>query len=246
MGDYSGKTVVVRGCGKQASMAHAVAAGFASQGARLTVVGAHADVDDVARHLAHETGAEVMPLRLAREDTPAIRVAVRDVIDRFGRIDALVNCALVARADLLDSVRDEDLERTFLTCVVESFAWMRECHPHLAQSHGSIINFGSRLAMQGEPGFGMLAAAVEGLAGLSRVAAREWQDDDINVNIVCARARTAQFERWAREFPDAAQEAASRLGQGTLSDSYDSLVETCLFLAGEAGHHVTGQVLEVA
>ena len=86
---------------------------------------------------------------------------------------------------------------------------MRECRPHLAAVHGSIINLGSRMAMQGQPGLGMLAAAVEALAGLSRVAAREWLEDGITVNVVCARAATAQFERWAREFPDAQDEALS-------------------------------------
>ncbi len=246
MSAFSDRTVIVRGCGAQASMAHAVAAGFAAQGANIVAVGPHVSVNDYARSLAVEADAGVMALRLAHEDTPAVRKAVQDIVDRFGRIDVLVNCSLVARAELLASTRDDDLERTFATCAIESFAWMRECRPHLAIAHGSVINFGSRLAMQGQPGFGMLAAAVEGLAGISRVAAREWADDDINVNIVCAQASTAQFEHWVREFPDAQDEALSSLGRDALSASYDGLVDTCLFLAGETGHHVSGQVLEVS
>ncbi len=246
MGTFSGKTVIVRGCDAQASMAHAIAVGFAAQGANIVAVGPHASVNDFARSLADETGAEVMALRVAHEDTPAVRKATQDIVDRFGRIDVLVNCSLVARAELLSATRDEDLERAFSNCTIEAFAWMRECRPHLAAVHGSIINLGSRMAMQGQPGLGMLAAAVEALAGLSRVAAREWLDDGITVNVVFARAATTQFERWAREFPDAQDEALSSLGCDTLSTSYDSLVDTCLFLADEAGHHVTGQVLEAS
>lgn len=246
MGSFSDRTVIVRGCGKYGDMAYAVASAFAAEGANIVAVGAHADVRDIAHRLASEAGAEVMPMRLACEDTVAVREAAQAIMERFGRIDVLVNCALVARAEPLDATRDEDLERAFSICAIESFAWMRQCHPHLVQTHGSIINFGSRLAMQGQPGLGMLAAAVEGLAGLSRVAAREWLDDDINVNVVCARARTAQFEQWAHEFPDALDEACAQLGRAELSNSYDGLIETCLFLAGEAGHHVTGQVLEVS
>lgn len=246
MSAFSDKTVIVRGCGAQASMAHAVAAGFAEQGAKVVAVGAHASVNEFARSLAAESGAEVMALRLAHEDTLAVRKAIQDIVDRFGRIDVLVNCSLVARAELLDATRDEDLERAFSNCTVEAFSWMRECRSLLAQVHGSIINFGSRMAMQGQPGFGMLAAAVEALAGISRVAAREWADDGINVNVVCARAATAQFEHWAHEFPNAQDEALSHLGCDVLSTSYDSLVDTCLFLVDEAGHHVTGQVLEAS
>lgn len=246
MGAFSDRTVIVRGCGAQASMAHAVAAGFAAQGANIVAVGPHASVNDYAWSLAVEADAGVMALRLAHEDTPAVRKAVQDIVDRFGRIDVLVNCSLVARAELLASTRDDDLERTFATCTIESFAWMRECRPHLAIVHGSIINFGSRLAMQGQPGFGMLAAAVEGLAGISRVAAREWADDDINVNIVCARAKTDSFEHWAHEFPEARERAQALLEPDGLSGAFDGLVDTCLFLAGETGHHVSGQVLEVS
>ncbi len=147
MSAFSDRTVIVRGCGAQASMAHAVAAGFAAQGANLVAVGPHASVNDYARSLAVEADAGVMALRLAHEDTPAVRKAVQDIVDRFGRIDVLVNCSLVARAELLASTRDDDLERTFATCAIESFAWMRECRPHLAIAHGSVINFGSRLAI---------------------------------------------------------------------------------------------------
>lgn len=246
MDTHVDRTVVVRGCGRQADMAHAVASAFARQGSHVVAVGAHADVRDVAVRLERECGAEVMAMHVAREDTSHVRDAVERIVERFGRIDVLVNCALVARAELVDSIRDEDLERCFATCVVEPFAWMRECHAHLAQTHGTVINFGSRLAMQGQPGFGMLAAAVEGLAGVSRVAAREWEQDGINVNVVCARARTARFEHWADEFPAARDEAVALLDDDGLSHSFDGLVETCLFLADETGHHVTGQVLEVS
>ena len=131
MSAFSDRTVIVRGCGAQASMAHAVAAGFAAQGANIVAVGPHASVNDYARSLAVEADAGVMALRLAHEDTPAVRKAVQDIVDRFGRIDVLVNCSLVARAELLASTRDDDLERTFATCTIESFAWMRECRARI-------------------------------------------------------------------------------------------------------------------
>lgn len=60
MGTFSGKTVIVRGCDAQASMAHAIAVGFAAQGANIVAVGPHASVNDFARSLTDETGAEVM------------------------------------------------------------------------------------------------------------------------------------------------------------------------------------------
>ena len=91
MSAFSDRTVIVRGCGAQASMAHAVAAGFAAQGANIVAVGPHASVNDYARSLAVEADAGVMALRLAHEDTPAVRKAVQDIVDRFGRIDVLVN-----------------------------------------------------------------------------------------------------------------------------------------------------------
>ena len=182
-----------------------------------------------------------MALRLAHEDTPAVRKAVQDIVDRFGRIDVLVNCSLVARAELLASTRDDDLERTFATCAIESFAWMRECRPHLVSRTDPSSTSVRVWRCKGATWLRDACRRGRGLAGISRVAAREWADDDINVNIVCAQASTAQFEHWVREFPDAQDEALSSLGRDALSASYGGLVDACLFLAGETGHHVAGR-----
>ncbi len=150
----------MRGCGAQASMAHAVAAGFAAQGANIVAVGPHASVNDYARSLAVEAdagGHGVAPCARGHAGRAQGRAGYRGSLRAHRRARELL-----ARRKLLASTRDDDLERTFATCAIESFAWMRECRPHLAIAHGSVINFGSSGDAR-QPGFGMLAAAVEDL-----------------------------------------------------------------------------------
>ena len=51
---------------------------------------------------------------------------------------------------------------------------MKHCYPHLKETKGSVINFASGAGLFGKPGQSSYAAAKEGIRGLSRVAATEW------------------------------------------------------------------------
>lgn len=84
MSAFSDRTVIVRGCGAQASMAHAVAAALRRKAPISWLSVRTRGVNDYARSLAVEADAGVMALRLAHEDTPAVRKAVQDIVDRFG------------------------------------------------------------------------------------------------------------------------------------------------------------------
>src|SRR5699024_3639002 len=73
---------------------------------------------------------------------------------------------------------------SFSTGFTATRNFMIAAYPHLAESGGSIVNFGSGAAIIGQPTQAAYAAAKEAIRGLSRVVANEWAKDDIRENMV--------------------------------------------------------------
>lgn len=237
MGELTGKTVVVRGIGDATSPGVVIARAFAQAGADLALVGASSSKLREASKLVEESGVACMRVQVRHDDVEGVAAAVERIAERFGRIDALVNAALVARPQLLAETDPQDLAKTFRLCAEVPFAWMRACLPHLARQHGAIISLGSRFAQEAACGYGALAAATQGFQALNAIAAREWEELGVTANVVQAGARNARLDAWEGELAAGAD--------ADLPDSYEELARLCLRLASEEGRRETGRTLSV-
>lgn len=244
-GSFEGKTVIVRGIGADDSAGHAIARAFARRQANLVLVASSKSRLKAAKSLEEEFGVEVACVHCSHEDADSIEDVINDILERFGRLDVLVNAALVGTPQLLRDVKPQGLERVLFACTVVPFAWMRACMPHLSASHGTIISLGSRFAETGLEGLGALATATQGFAALCAVAAREWEALGINVNIVQAAVRNVRFEKCEVEFAGELDERDVAMCLDDLRNTHDELCQTCLFLASAVGHRVTGQVIRI-
>lgn len=229
MKGLANRVVLVRGGGKDRSMGYGIARAFAAAGSDLVLVGASRRKLSEARELASQHGVEVLSFQDAFEDEGFAQRVVRETVDRFGRLDVLVNAALVAKPAFIDELDAADLRECLDLNLVAPFSWMRACQPHLARSAGLVINLGSESASAGMPACGALAAASTGLSALARVAAREWEPEGVRVEHLTACASTAQADAWAREFPEASEEA---MRDATLV-TIDEVGERCVALARE-------------
>lgn len=242
---FKGKTVIVRGASAASSAGHAIARAFAQHGANLVLTCGSRSKLRAAIALGEEFGVEAMGVHCPLADVEAVRPAIDGAMERFGRIDVLVNAAMLANPRLLKDLSAQDLERTLKVCEVIPFAWMRACLPHLSASRGSIISLGSRFAEEGLECLGALAAATQGFAALNAIAAKEWQELGITTNIVQAAACNASFRACEEEFADRLSPKAEALVADALDDTYDELAQLCLYLASEEGHDISGRVLRV-
>ena len=127
---------------------------------------------------------------------PTTQAVVQNVIDqaieKFGRIDVLVNNAQASASGvtLADHTTDQ-FDLAIYSGLYATFYYMQACYPYLKETKGSVINFASGAGLFGNFGQCAYAAAKEGIRGLTRVAATEWGTDGINVNVVCPLAWTA-------------------------------------------------------
>jgi 3-oxoacyl-[acyl-carrier protein] reductase len=242
---FTGKVAIVTGAGRGMGKAHAIR--FASEGARVAVV-----------DKSHETAVEVA----SRIGPPAIAIQVdvtaatetermADVVtDTFGRIDILVNNAggAVSRRSVLLEETEQNWQ--FLMDLNLKSQWLcaKAVVPAMKRvGAGKIVNITSVAGVSGTPGRAAYSSAKAGVIGLTRVMAREWGPDNINVNAVgpglirIVEGKTSSTEE------EMALMSASILAEQHIKRiaSPEDVSGLVLFLASEDADLITGQVVMV-
>jgi 2-deoxy-D-gluconate 3-dehydrogenase len=227
------------------------------QGIALALAEAGADVAAIGRTPASETAARIAALgrrcELVEADLSSIApvgAAVDAVVERFGRLDIVINNAgIIRRADALDfteadwdAVIDTDLKAPFF--LAQAAARHMTGWSSQTGRHGKIINVASMLSFQGGVRVASYTAAKSGLAGLTRLLANEWAAKGINVNAIApgyiATANTA-----ALRADDARnRQILERIPEGRWGAPQD-IGGAAVFLASSAADYVQGHILAV-
>ena len=170
---------------------------------------------------------------------------VRAAVERFGRLDGLVNNASASRNKPLLECTDDDLALALDTSVWATFFFMQESYPHLKERGGSIVNFGSGAAISGQPKNGTYAAGKEAVRGMSRTAAREWGADKIRINTVLPFAASPAMLQWAKDFPDLYAKSLQSVALGYAGDPRGDIAPVITWLLSDESRYVTGQTIAI-
>ena len=236
-----GRVVLVTGSSRGIGAEVAVKA--AGEGATVAVHYREA-ADDAARTLerARAAGGDGDCFRADLADGSAAEGLVEAVLERFGRLDGLVNNAgltqvgpfLEMPVDEWDAVIQTDLSAAFHTCRVAIPAM-------LDQGGGSIVNVASRLGQMGIPETAAYSAAKAGLIGLTRSLAREFGGRGIRVNAVAPGFTVTEMT---------ADLAETETGRQRLRDMplgrfgrADEVAEAVVFLLSDKASLFLGQTL---
>ena len=238
-----GKVAVITGGGK--GIGFGLASAFAREGADLVITGRNEGrLVEAKEKLEKEYGVNVLPIAADGADEEAIKRVVSAAIERFGRIDTLINNAQVSKSGLpLVEHTREDLDLAINSGLYAAFFYMKECYPYLKESKGSVINFASGAGLFGKLGQSSYAAAKEGIRGMSRVAAAEWGPDGIRVNVVCPLAMTESLQEWKENYPDLFQKTIQGIPLGRFADPVEDIGRVCVFLASDDASYVTGETI---
>ena len=234
---------IITGGGK--GIGFGLAQAFAEEGSNLVITGrTESRLIEAKEKLEAEYGIEVLPIVADGADEGAIHDVVRQTIQKFGKINTLVNNAQVARSGLALVEHDrEDLDLAIHSGIYATFFYMKACYPYLKETHGSVINFASGAGLFGKLGQASYAAAKEGIRGLSRVAAAEWGPDGVRVNVVCPLAMTESLMEWKEQYPDLFAKTIQGIPLGRFADPKDDIGKVCVFLASDDAHYVTGETV---
>ena len=238
-----GKVAVITGGGK--GIGFGLAKAFAREGSDLVITGRNEGrLVEAKEKLEAEFGVNVLPIAADGADEEAIKRVVSAAIERFGRIDTLINNAQVSKSGLpLVEHTREDLDLAINSGLYAAFFYMKECYPYLKESKGSVINFASGAGLFGKLGQSSYAAAKEGIRGMSRVAAAAWGPDGIRVNVVCPLAMTESLQEWKENYPDLFQKTIQGIPLGRFADPFEDIGRVCVFLASDDASYVTGETI---
>lgn len=238
-----GKVAVITGGGK--GIGFGLAKAFAREGSNLVITGRNEGrLVEAKEKLEKEYGVNVLPIAADGADEEAIKRVVSSAIERFGKIDTLINNAQVSKSGLpLVEHTREDLDLAINSGLYAAFFYMKECYPYLKESKGSVINFASGAGLFGKLGQSSYAAAKEGIRGMSRVAAAEWGPDGIRVNVVCPLAMTESLQEWKENYPDLFQKTIQGIPLGRFADPFEDIGRVCVFLASDDASYVTGETI---
>ena len=240
---FNGRAVLITGGGTGLGLA--LGKVFARGEARLALVSRDAAHLDAGRRALEDTGAEVHTVVTDVASYREVRRAVREVVDRFGRLDVLVNNAagnFVRPAEELPEkafarVVDIVLNGTFYASRAAARAMID------AGAGGAILNIAATYAWHGGPGTVHSAAAKAGVVAMTRTLAVEWARRGIRVNAVAPGPfdSTGAGDRlWPTD--ELRERVRRSIPLGRFA-TREEIAEAGAWLCSDAASYVTGEVL---
>lgn len=248
--ELQGKVAVITGGSD--GLGAATAARLVEEGARVGICGRDADRLRATEARLREAGGDVLAVRADVTQEADVERLIAGVVDRWGRLDALVNNAGRSAAFPFTEVSDEVLEQDLQLKLFGAGRASRAAYPHLcAAGGGSIVNV---LAISGKtPGAASAPTSVSRAAGmaLAKVLSKEWGRDGIRVNsVLVGLIESGQWERRAAQrgipvagvYEEMARTNPIPLGRVGRAGEFADVVA---FLLSARSSYVTGTAINV-
>jgi 3-oxoacyl-[acyl-carrier protein] reductase len=244
----SKKVAILVGAGK--GLGQSVAIALAREGADVAVVDFDENTAEAAAKLIHDHGRKSIAARVDQRSAEQVEQVIQQVLDRFGKIDILVNTSSVATSAQIVETAENDWDLNmdynakgiFITCRAVAKRMVE-------QGSGRIINISSMYGKSGGLLLGAYAASKAAVIGFTQCLAVELMDKGVCVNAICpgiVERRELELGATLKGLSPSQVEGEgfSASAERTIGEPED-VAKLVVFLASDESNHITGQAFNL-
>ena len=227
-----------RGIGKE------IAKKFAKENYNLVInyVSEKTNTEELKKEF-EELGAEVLFIKTNVTSYEECEKMAKDAINKFGKIDVLVNNAGVTKDSLLLRMKEEDFDTVINVNLKGTFNVTKACIPYMMKKKsGKIVNISSVVGISGNSGQANYAASKAGIIGFTKSIAKELASRNILANCVAPGYIATDM---TNGLSDAVKESINNQIPLKRVGMPEEVAKAVYFLAGEENSYITGQVINV-
>ena len=226
-----------RGIGK------AIALKFAQEGSNIAICDVNAEVLESSKKELEALGRTVLTDTVDVTKPENVQNFIQKVLDKFGRIDILINNAGITRDGLLVRMNESDWDAVLNVNLKGTFSCTKAvAKPMMKQRSGKIVNIASIIGLIGNAGQANYAASKGGVIAFTKSAAKELASRNINVNAIAPGfIKTDMTDKLSEDVKQAIMKQVPLGKWGSAGD----VADVALFLVSDASAYITGQVIQV-
>jgi 3-oxoacyl-[acyl-carrier protein] reductase len=240
---FSLKDKVALVTGASQGIGRDTALALAEAGAKVAVAARNEEkLAALVRDIA-AAGGIALAVRMDVADAEQIKAGFKQVIEKFARLDILVNNAAITRDGLAMRMKQDDWDAVIRTNLTGAHLCIQQALPTMMRARtGRIINIASVVAQMGNAGQANYVAAKAGLIGLTKAIAIEIASRNVTVNAVAPGFIETPM---TDVLPDKVkEELKTRIPLGRMGSARE-VAAAIVFLASDEARYITGHVLDV-
>ena len=236
-----GKVALVTGGAR--GIGKAICRRLASEGAKVAMVDILPDVAEASAQEFRSLGFDALAVAANVAKVEDAENAVKSVMENYGRLDILVNCAGITKDNLMLRMSEQDWDAVITVNLKGTYNFIKAAaRPMMKARYGKIVNISSVVGRAGNAGQVNYAASKAGVIGVTKSVAKELGSRNIHVNAVAPGFIQTDM---TKNLPEEAKKAFTDLIALKRAGTPEDVANVVYFLCSPDSDYVSGQVINV-